>query len=89
MPALVDREAREQVSRLCGHPSIVFWCGGNEDVLAWQSWGFRERLAAGQSWGIRYWQEILPKACAELDPTRPYWVDSPWSGSLDCARTFR
>jgi beta-mannosidase len=83
MPALVDREAREQVSRLCGHPSIVLWCGGNEDVLAWQSWGFRERLAAGQSWGIRYWQEILPKACAELDPTRPYWVDSPWSGSLD------
>ena len=83
MPALVDREAREQVSRLCGHPSIVLWCGGNEDVLAWQSWGFRERLAPGQSWGIRYWQEILPKACAELDPTRPYWVDSPWSGSLD------
>lgn len=83
MPVLVEREAREQVARLCGHPSIVLWCGGNEDVLAWQSWGFRERLAPGQSWGIRYWREILPRACAELDPTRPYWVDSPWSGSLE------
>ena len=83
MPGLVEREAREQVSRLCCHPSVVLWCGGNEDVLAWQSWGFRERLASGQSWGIRYWQEILPRACAELDPTRPYWVDSPWSGALD------
>ena len=83
MPALVEREAREQVSRLCGHPSVVLWCGGNEDVLAWQSWGFRERLAPGQSWGIRYWSDILPRACAELDPTRPYWVDSPWSGSLE------
>jgi len=83
MPALVAREAREQVARLCAHPSIVLWCGGNEDVLAWQGWGFRERLAPGQSWGIRYWQEILPGACAELDPTRPYWVDSPWSGSLE------
>ncbi len=83
MPALVEREAREQVARLCAHPSVVLWCGGNEDVLAWQSWGFRERLSPGQSWGIRYWQEILPRACAELDPTRPYWTDSPWSGSLD------
>lgn len=83
MPALVEREAREQVARLCSHPSVVLWCGGNEDVLAWQSWGFRDRLAPGQSWGIRYWQEILPRACAELDPTRPYWTDSPWSGSLD------
>jgi beta-mannosidase len=83
MPALVEREAREQVARLCAHPSIVLWCGGNEDVLAWQSWGFRERLRPGQSWGIRFWQEILPRACAELDPTRPYWTDSPWSGGLD------
>ena len=83
MPALVEREAREQVARLCAHPSVVLWCGGNEDVLAWQSWGFRERLAPGQSWGIRYWQEILPRVCAELDPTRPYWTDSPWSGSLE------
>ncbi len=83
MPELVDREARAQVARLCAHPSIVLWCGGNEDVLAWQSWGFRERLAPGQSWGIGLWQGVLPRACAELDPTRPYRTDSPWSGSLE------
>ena len=83
MPALVEAEARQQLARLCSHPSIVLWCGGNEDILAWQSWGFRERLAPGQSWGLRYWTEILPRACAELDPTRPYRADSPWSGSLD------
>ena len=83
MPALVEEEARQQVARLCGHPSIVLWCGGNEDVLAWQSWGFRDRLRPGQSWGLRYWTEILPRVCAELDPTRPYWTESPWSGSLE------
>jgi beta-mannosidase len=83
MMASVEREAQQQVERLASHPSIVLWCGGNEDVLAWQSWGFRERLAPGQSWGIGYWAELLPRICAELDPTRPYWVDSPWSGSLD------
>ena len=83
MPALVEREARHQVARLCSHPSIVLWCGGNEDVLAWQSWGFKERLSPGQTWGIRYWSEILPRVCAELDTTRAYWTDSPWSGSLE------
>ena len=83
MPALVEREARAQVARCSAHPSIVLWCGGNEDVLAWQSWGFRERLAAGQSWGRHYWLELLPRVCAELDPSRPYWPESPWSGSLE------
>ncbi len=83
MMASVEREAQQQVERLASHPSIVLWCGGNEDVLAWQSWGFRERLAPEQSWGIGYWATLLPRICAELDPTRPYWVDSPWSGSLD------
>ena len=83
MAERVAHEARAQVERLCSHPSIVLWCGGNEDVLAWQSWGFRERLAPGQSWGIGLWDGVLPRVCAELDPTRPYWTDSPWSGSLD------
>jgi beta-mannosidase len=83
MPALVEREAREQVARLASHPSVVLWCGGNEDVLAWQSWGFKERLATGQSWGLAYWTEILPRVCREVDPTRPYWTESPWSGSLE------
>ena len=83
MRSSVEREARYQVERLASHPSIVLWCGGNENVLAWQSWGFRERLTAGQSWGSGYWMDMLPRVCAELDPTRAYWVDSPWSGSMD------
>ena len=82
-PALVEREARAQVARLSRHPSLCLWCGGNEDVLAWWSWGWRERLKPGQSWGRAYWMELLPRVVAELDPTRPYWVESPWSGSLE------
>ncbi len=82
-PALIEAEARFQLARLSPHPSLVLWCGGNEDILAWYSWGFRERLRAGQSWGRHYWVELLPRLCAELDPTRPYWTESPWSGSLD------
>lgn len=82
-PSLVASEARWQLARLSVHPSLVIWCGGNEDILAWYSWGFRDRLAPEQSWGHHYWLELLPEICAQVDPSRPYWVESPWSGSLD------
>ncbi|MHC5003592.1 MAG: glycoside hydrolase family 2 protein, partial [Planctomycetota bacterium] len=82
-PALVEAEARHQVARLCRHPSVALWCGGNENIWAHASWGFGEQLAAGQTWGRRYWRELLPAVVAELDPTRPYWPDSPWSGADD------
>ncbi|MDA0803838.1 MAG: glycoside hydrolase family 2 protein [Planctomycetota bacterium] len=82
-PALVEAEARHQVARLMHHPSIMLWCGGNENVWGWFGWGWKERLREGQSWGWKYWGSTLPSVCAELDPSRPYWIDSPWSGSLD------
>ncbi|MBL9121045.1 MAG: hypothetical protein JNL80_14140 [Phycisphaerae bacterium] len=82
-PELVEREARHQVARLSSHPSVALWCGGNEDILAWWSWGWRERLTEGQTWGRTFWLESLPRVLAELDPTRPYWPESPYSGSMD------
>lgn len=80
---LVEQEARAQVTRLARHPSIVLWCGGNEDVLAWYSWGWREKIDETTAWGLRYWTQVLPEICAELDCSRSYWVESPWSGDLD------
>ena len=83
MRSLVEEEARSQVVRLARHPSIVLWCGGNEDVLAWFSWGWKEQMPPDQDWGVGYWTDLLPRVCAELDPARPYWTESPWSGSLE------
>ena len=80
---LVAREAAHQVRRLSRHPSTALWCGGNEDILAWASWGWKERLAEGQSWGLGYWTRTLPEAVAAHDPGTPYWTESPWSGSLE------
>ena len=80
---LVAEEARAQVTRLAHHPSIMLWCGGNEDLLAWYSWGWRERMDPALSVGTDYWTRLLPEICAQLDPTRPYWVESPFSGSLE------
>jgi beta-mannosidase len=86
-PALVETEARHQITRLSSHPSVALWCGGNECVWAYESWGnapgerpWKERLG-DKSWGHGYYFDLLPRLVAELDPTRPYWANSPWSGS--------
>jgi beta-mannosidase len=79
-PALVEAEARYQTARLAHHPSIVLWCGGNECVWGYEAWGWKERLKPGQTWGAAYAFELLPTVLAQIDGTRPYWPNSPWSG---------
>lgn len=80
--AEVAAEAREHVVRLASHPSLVTWTGNNENIWGFADWGWPEQLA-GRSWGAGFYHELLPSIVAELDPTRPYWPGSPWSGTPD------
>ncbi|NUR70264.1 MAG: glycoside hydrolase family 2 protein [Hamadaea sp.] len=75
----VEAEAREQVARLTPHPSLIMWVGNNENVWGWRDWGWQADLD-GRTWGSGYYFELLPSIVAELDPTRPYWPASPYSG---------
>ncbi|MET7637278.1 glycoside hydrolase family 2 protein [Streptomyces sp. NPDC005438] len=75
----VEAEARDNVSRLMPHPSLALWCGNNENLWGFRDWGWEERLA-GDSWGEGYYLGLLPRIVAEVDPTRPYWAGTPWSG---------
>ncbi|TDE50205.1 glycoside hydrolase family 2 protein [Nonomuraea mesophila] len=76
----VEAEARQNVARLAPHPSLVLWCGNNENLEGHADWGWRERLE-GRSWGAGFYHDLLPSIVAELDPTRPYWPGSPYSGA--------
>ncbi|TDB77303.1 glycoside hydrolase family 2 protein [Micromonospora sp. KC723] len=76
----VEAEAREQVTRLAAHPSLVLWTGNNENIWGWHDWGWQEVLA-DRTWGRGYYLDLLPRVVGELDPTRPYWPGSPWSGN--------
>ncbi|MFE4603153.1 glycoside hydrolase family 2 protein [Kitasatospora indigofera] len=76
-------EARDNVTRLAPHPSLVLWNGNNENIWAHRDWGWQERLDPDRPWGLGYYTELLPAVVAELDPTRPYWAGSPYSGSPD------
>ena len=78
----VEAEARYQVTRLSSHASLVLWNGNNENIWGWFSWGWQEKLQ-GRTWGKKYYLELLPRIVANLDPTRPYWPGSPYSGSFD------
>ena len=76
--AEVDAEARYQVRRLRSHPSLALWCGNNEnqwiyDQLHWQN-------KVNRVPGALYYDEILPRAVAQLDGVTPYWPGSPYGG---------
>jgi beta-mannosidase len=78
----IEAEARENVTRLMRHPSLVLWNGNNENWLGWDDWDWKQRLA-GRSWGAAYYLDLLPRVVAELDPAATYWPGSPYSGSPD------
>ncbi|MFG3706590.1 glycoside hydrolase family 2 protein [Micromonospora sp. NPDC047670] len=75
----VRAEAREQVARLTPHPSLVMWLGNNENFLGHADWGWQQPLD-GRSWGAGYYLDLLPTVVSELDPSRPYWPGTPYSG---------
>ncbi|WOF22492.1 glycoside hydrolase family 2 protein [Microbacterium betulae] len=76
----VEAEAREAITRLSPHPSLVVWNGNNENIIGYAEWGWRARLG-GRTWGEGYYRRLLPGLLAELDPTRFYAPGSPYSFS--------
>ncbi|MGI5184033.1 glycoside hydrolase family 2 protein [Dactylosporangium sp. CA-152071] len=82
MLGLVTAEAEQAVARMSAHPSLVLWCGGNENVVGWHHWGWADQLGT-RGWGAAYYLDVLPRVLARLDPTRPYLPNSPWSGTVD------
>jgi beta-mannosidase len=72
----VTREAEDLVKRLRSHTSLALWCGNNEN----------EALAMVTTPEKRFhpiYYDVLPRVCATLDPTRPYWPGSPASESRE------
>ncbi len=74
-----EREARAAVRRLRNHPCIALWCGNNENQ--WIHYQRQQQgKAADRCYGMRIYEEVQPRVCQELDPTRPYWPSSPYGG---------
>lgn len=95
--ANVVAEAREQVRRLRNHPSIVLWCGNNEEEIAWKSWGHGQTLkAADPEFAARVWDGYvqlfdrdLRQLVAEEGGGIAYWPSSPSDDMREAANITR
>ena len=74
----IEAEARENVVRLMPYPSLVLFNGGNENLWGQADWNWKEQLD-GRTWGARYAYDLFRSMVGELDPTRPYCENSPYS----------
>ena len=84
----VKQEAIDNVKRLRNHPSIALWCGNNENLSAWENWGWKNQVKNNQSKAIAdtIWKsyddlfhKLLPEVISEYDSDRNYWPSSPGS----------
>ncbi|HZL07078.1 MAG TPA: hypothetical protein VFE45_16930 [Coriobacteriia bacterium] len=70
---VIDRQAREIVTRLRHHPSLFMWGGGNEN---------NEAVAADE---VLF---VIGRRCRQFDPDKPYHRSDPWGGSLHNYRVY-
>ncbi|MGI4719665.1 MAG: beta-mannosidase [Janthinobacterium lividum] len=93
--ASVVHEARDQVRRLRNHPSVVLWCGNNEEEIAWKYWGHRKTLTeADPAFADRVWKGYvqlfgadLRQVVAEEGGGIAYWSSSPGDDLAEVANT--
>jgi beta-mannosidase len=74
------REAEWAVTSLQHHPSIVAWCGNNENEWIYSRLPPADRPVPEVP-GAALFTDVLPEVCARLDGTRPYRRSTPFGGS--------
>ena len=93
--ANVVMEARDQVRRLRNRPSVVLWCGNNEQEIAWKYWGHRKTLEqADPVFADRVWKGYvqlfgvdLRQVVVEEAGGIGYWSSSPGNDLQEVANT--
>ncbi|KQY49314.1 glycoside hydrolase family 2 protein [Lysobacter sp. Root494] len=93
--ANVVAEARDQVRRLRDHPSLILWCGNNEEEIAWKYWGHGKDLKAADPvfaekvWNgyVQLFGRDLRQVVAEEGGGIAYWASSPGNDLAEVANT--
>ena len=90
MQESVRIEADQNIRHLRHHPSIVMWCGNNEDYVIPLLRGKKydvsetdpEKILSSSFPGRYFYEHLLPAICEELVPDVPYWPGSPFGGEM-------
>jgi beta-mannosidase len=80
----VKQEAIDNMARLRNHPSIVLWCGNNENSEGWYRWGWQEGRSESEKeeiWAsyLKLFDSLLPEMVDAFTDV-PYWESSPKYG---------
>jgi beta-mannosidase len=70
-------EIEAMVRRLRNHPSLLLWCGGNENHMGWDFAHGTKPTTGNELFG-----RIMPRAVARLDPDRLFHSSSPYGGRV-------
>ncbi|CAN5313818.1 glycoside hydrolase family 2 protein [soil metagenome] len=76
----IAAEARDNITRIAHHPSLVVMNGNNENLWGFEEWNWQPRLGK-KTWGAGYYFELLPRLVEELAPQVAYTPGSPYSPS--------
>jgi len=81
----VKQELADNVSRIRNHPSLAFYCGNNENFVAWYSWGWKQLYDTAAQARIEnfmntFYKETIPLVLKQYDPQRAYSFSSPSAG---------
>ncbi len=68
------KEVEQIIRSLRNHSSLLLWCGGNENYLGVELLGVKSDV------GRSLFEQIMPEACAVMDPSRPFHRSSPYGG---------
>ncbi|WP_164976164.1 beta-mannosidase [Oleiharenicola lentus] len=72
-------DAEFMLKRLQHHPSILSWCGGNENAL-WHHPEYNGKLEDRGPWPGQATAEEVGELCRRLDPDRYFQPTSPYGG---------
>lgn len=75
----VKNEIKQNIFRLQHHPSIIIWCGNNENEWIWYQ---EKNISYKNMSGFRIFHSIIPDIINQID-NRPYWQSSPFSFEED------
>ena len=78
----IRKEAEYNVKRLRNHASIALWCGNNENLRAWNDWGWPKKTTPEQAailWSVyeKIFYQILPDVVEKYHPEVTFWPSSP------------
>jgi len=83
----VGKEIKSVVKMLRNHPSIVLWCGNNENYTIYDM--DREKNQDLVFYGKNLFEQFIPEHVAKLDTDRFYWPSSDYSPSGAPAKSMK